>query len=136
MQCIHRIRKASIEAACHGLEQLITVRLLPDSSAVRGADDPIQTWIEKSCVTYALFATSRPDTARSFAIEGLGSILDAVAQRNTISVFSAKATHAAQTLIWKAAGSPDSEIEAGWCSLLRHPLFDSAGQGNKAKIGR
>lgn len=40
--------------------------------------------------------------------------------------FSAKATHAIQTLLWKA----------GWNSLLCHSVFENAGPINKARIGR
>ncbi|KAI7215800.1 hypothetical protein KC333_g5221 [Hortaea werneckii] len=49
---------------------------------------------------------------------------------------SAKATHAAQTLIWKNADRHGSQTAESWLRLLQHPMFDSAGLLNKAKIWR
>lgn len=135
MQSIHRVRKASVETACNALGELITVRLLPDMSAVQQTENSLPNWVEKTCVTYTLFATSDPEAARKFALSGLENALNAIAQHSN-TTFSSKATHAAQTLIWKAAGAADTDTADRWCALLRHPLFDSAGQANKARIGR
>ena len=135
MQSIHRVRHVSLEAACHAIWKLVTTRLLPDLSAASETEVIFQTWIEKACVTYTLFATSSIDATSDFVIAGLEDTLNAVVQRSN-TAFSPKATHAAQALIWKAAGTADPDTGDRWCRLLRHPLFDGAGQVNKARVGR
>ena len=117
------------------LGELIVTRLLPDASANAAAEETSRLRVEKSCVTYTLYATSDPAAAWSFAIDGLQGILDAIVQRMEDGL-SAKATHAAQSLMWRVAGTAGQEIADRWFSLLRHPLFDGAGQINKARIGR
>ena len=135
MRAIHRIQRVNTQVALDALAELTTTRLLTDVPADRDADTPLQDRVEKVCVTYVLFATTAPGAASFQAIDGLLATLDAVAQRSK-KPFTAKATHAAQTLLWKAAGAAESEIADRWCIILRHPLFESAGHINKARIGR
>ena len=135
MQAVHQVRRMNVEIACQALAELMATRLLPDLSAGEEATGAIQTYVEKACVTYTLFATSDPESARDFAISGLSSLFDAISESSYNSL-SARATHAAQTLIWKATGAADCESADKWCNLLRHPLFHSAGKVNKARIGR
>lgn len=135
MRAIHRVRKISAEVACDALGELIESRLLPDVSAASGSRDGLQDWIEKACVTYTHFAASISDAAYDHIIDRLGSVFDAVAKQSG-TTFSPRATHAIQALIWKAVGIAEHGNAEAWCSLLRHSLFDSAGQVNKARIGR
>lgn len=135
MQSVHRVRKIHPEIACHALSELITSRLLPDLTATQKTESGLHSWVEKSCVTYTLFATSNIEGNRNFAIDGLEHVLNAIMQRFSNSL-SPKATHAAQALIWKAAGDAGADTAQRWCSLLQHPLFNGAGNVNKAKIGR
>lgn len=138
MTRIHWVRKRDLEVACSALAELVKKRLVPDPTA-----DPIdqsqmslvQSRIEKVCVTYTLFATSDAAASSISAIGGLQATLDSIAQRSDMT-FSAKATHAVQALVWKTATTPDSASTETWYALLRHPLFNGAGQANKAKIGR
>lgn len=135
MQATHRARRVSVELACHGLGELITARLLEDLPHDGDAGSSIPDYIEKACVTYALFATSGPESAPLFVIDGLQKTLDMIVKRSSRAM-SPKATHATQSLIWKAASAADPDAADRWCDLLRHPLFDGAGQINKARIGR
>ncbi|KAM3419440.1 hypothetical protein BST61_g5366 [Cercospora zeina] len=63
-------------------------------------------------------------------------VLPEMIQQQQCESFATKATHAAQTLIWKATDGTDSEIARSCCQLLRHPLFGNAGHVNKGRIGR
>jgi hypothetical protein len=134
MHTIHRAHKVSIEVACSALQQLITNRLLNDLPQDGYVQNCTLEHIEKACVTYVHFASSDPRGGLS-TIDGLQAVLYVVVQRSG-KVISAKATHAAQTLIWKAAGAGDPKMADRWCRLLRHPVFDGAGHINKAKIAR
>jgi len=91
--------------------------------------------VEKAAVTYVLFATTADDLPEQDTLASIRSILDDVAF-HTKRTLSAKATHAAQTLVWKRAGALNGDYVDDWCRLLRHVVFESAGQMNKARIGR
>lgn len=134
MQTIHRARKVSLHAACEILRQFVTKRLLSNLSQVGNLENIDIDRIEKACITYVHFVTSDSNASHS-SIDGIHQTLNVLAQRSGRPI-SPKSTHAAQTLIWKAAGSSDSEIAHRWCGLLSHPVFDGAGQINKARIGR
>ncbi|KAK3696048.1 sporulation-specific protein 22 [Vermiconidia calcicola] len=135
MRAIQKVRKISAEVACHALGELIVSRLLPDVPAASNSRDGLQGWIEKACVTYAHFAASISVATYGQVIDRLGSVFDAVAKQSR-TTFSPRATHAIQALIWKAMASAEHGNADALCSLLRHPLFESAGQVNKAMIGR
>lgn len=135
MQTIHRARKVSLETACDALRHFITKRLINDLSRDEHTEDSHFEYVEKACVTLVHFCSSNSSVADQASIDGLKEALDSVA-RHCGRALSAKATHAAQTLIWKASSASESGITDRWCSLLRHPLFDSAGHVNKARIGR
>ena len=135
MQTIHRVRKVDVDAACLALGKLISGRMPPNIAADQSNAPPIQDYLERACISQVLFATSSPGVARQFAIDQLHQTFNAIVQRSN-SLFSPQATHAAQTLIWKAAAASDPDTAERWFVLLRHPLFDGAGQVNKARIGR
>ncbi len=135
MQAIHRAGKGSPEIAFGALEQLITARLVPDMSATDDADEPVQAWTEKACVTLTLLTTKNVALGFQPAKERLQRAFTSVASRAG-GGFSAKATHAMQTLIWKTMTNMTPADAEHWCGLLRHPLFNGAGHINKARIGR
>ena len=132
MKSIHRVRKVSLSVACHALGEFITERLLPNLTE---ENDAISTWIEKSCVTYTLFVTSDSQDTQNLSVQWLQGTYDAIAQALN-GPLPPRATHATQALIWKAAGVNYTELADKLHELLRHPLFNSAGQVNKAKISR
>ena len=134
MQTIHRARRVSAETACNAIRRLITERLLQDLTDEGDTGSSNIDYMEKACVTYTLFASTDLRESRA-ATDALRNTLDAVVQRRN-NVLSPKATHAAQTLMWKAVGASDPETAEVWCTLLRHPLFEAAGQTNKARIAR
>lgn len=135
MKCINRVRKTSLWAACNALRTLITTRLLPDLVINGTPDATMLVWLEKSCVTHTFYVTKDAQEVLEVAVDCLRTVYDAIAQVLN-GPFPARATHAMQALIWSAVGGNDPKIADTWLQMLRHPLFDSAGQTNKAKIGR
>ena len=91
-------------------------------------------YVETACVTMTLFVSTDKDTDGD-DVDQLDQTFDSIVQLGG-NALSAKATHATQTLIWKASGMCNANLADKWCVLLRHPLFDNAGQINKARIGR
>jgi len=138
MQTVHKAKRHSPECAVSALGLFIAHRLLPDISPGLDPASPPLDRLEKAVVTYVLFATTCNELAPDKAIVETRNLLDALANHGQTTL-SSKATHAAQTLIWKAAGnsgSEASEAAEGWYRTLWHPVFDNAGQMNKAKIAR
>ncbi|KAK6396127.1 hypothetical protein LTR65_010237 [Meristemomyces frigidus] len=135
MQTINKARRISGHCALTALNELITLRLLSDILPDAQEESVSRDRLEKATVSYVLFATTQDEASPTQTIAGLQTLFDTVIKRSN-SALSAKATHAAQTLIWKTAGAPRADIADEWCKLLRHPIFDSAGQLNKARIGR
>lgn len=135
MQTIHKAKRHSTSCALAALQQLCTARLAPDLAASPQSDQTTLQRIEKAAITYIVFATSESGLSPTEATSGLQQMLDELITRSNVP-FSAKATHAAQTLIWKTAGNCELSVTEDWLRLLRHPIFDSAGQLNKARIGR
>jgi len=126
--------RRAVELACNALTMLIRTRILPECTDSTNATPADYDRLEKACVTLTLFATSAQQPLKSALMAQLRDLLEDV-HRNTGNPLSAKAVHAMQTLIWKTANGPDPCSEA-WLSLLRRPIFDGAGQVNKARIGR
>ncbi|KAF2497692.1 SPO22-domain-containing protein [Lophium mytilinum] len=128
MHHVYKLKSQSNTTACKILDDLIRIRLF-------GADN--QDWVEKATITRTWITTKDPNAEDMF--EGLRDIFDEVS-RHTKTTFSAPATHAAQTLIWKQIESTYSQNEyqssEAWCALAVHDLFDKAGESNKAKIAR
>lgn len=135
MQAIRRARKWSSSIACHTIAQLIDKRLLSELTANDEMQNASQIRVEKSCVTLTYFVTTDPAFAHSVGIDVLQNSFSAISQCKGLD-FTPKATHATQTLIWRAAGNVELALSGRWYALLRHPLFKNAGQTNKAKIER
>lgn len=95
------------------------------------------TWIEKVVITHIWISTS--DVHAENALEQLQHMFDTVMQDSEIS-FSAPATHAAQTLLWKKVEETSAQDQydaaEAWCRLCLHSLLEKAGAQNKIKIAR
>lgn len=111
------------------LKTFICHRLCVELRSSTEEDTVMQTWLEKAIVTYIMFATSPPATVNIAMIKQL---LDDVNSTQHVQ-FSVKATHAAQTLLWKTTGNLDTWAS---CQVLQHPLFSNAGHLNKVRISR
>lgn len=133
VQAIHRVRKRSAQAARDLLNTLIHSRLLPITITGDDTNEADRNRLEKACVTFVLFAVDEADIQPS--LEQLQAFLDTITQELAVNL-SARAVHAMQTLIWKASGHADLSTAPAWLQVLRHPAFNSAGQVNKATIGR
>lgn len=132
------LRKASAQScptALHALRVLICNRLLTAVQDDMTGGNAAQVWLEKASIAYILFHTRAPDFAPHTSSDDLQDLFDSLSNALGLS-FSAKATHAGQTLMWKAIGKSNAVQVFGWCQLLRHPLFENAGHVNKARIGR
>lgn len=132
MQAIHKLRRIDTLLALSALYDLAEARLLPSISVKDNVESEYVSWLEKVVITFFHFSTTWATEVQAGLVDQARDLLDAVHQV-TRKPLSAKATHAAQTLIWKRAGGDATD---GWWSLLNHPAFESAGQLNKAKIGR
>ncbi|KAK0875733.1 sporulation-specific protein 22 [Friedmanniomyces endolithicus] len=135
MQTVNKLRRISLHSALVGLTDFITTRLLPDCVPDDAVDERRSDRLERAIVTYVIFVTTSDELPARDTAAGVKFILDEVSHRTTRTL-SARATHAAQTLIWKKTGAADAESSDEWCQLLRHAVFESAGHMNKAKIGR
>ena len=135
MQTVHKLRHISARSALSALQFLVKGRLLHDLAADEGPNSAGIYRLEVAIVNYLLFATSSSDLPPEEVVADAKSLLDAVSDWDKRPL-SAKATHAAQTLIWKCAGNPSDAASILWTKMLQHPVFDSAGQLNKARIGR
>jgi len=134
MQTIHKARRYSQRCASTTLLEIIEHRLIQDIATSDGPDNPARDRLEKAIVTFVLFMTTQCEQVPDSQLAETCALFDMLSQ-NKIDL-SPKATHAAQTLIWGAAGTSNPEISSEWCTTLLHPVFDRAGQVNKARIGR
>ncbi|KAK5116066.1 hypothetical protein LTR85_009348 [Meristemomyces frigidus] len=127
--------RISGHCALTALNELITTRLLPDFLPDTQPESVSRDRLEKATVSYVLFATTQQEAPPVEMTDDLQTLFDTFVGRSN-SALSAKATHASQTLIWKTVSGSHTDAAAEWSKLLRHPIFDSAGQLNKARIGR
>ncbi|KAH0269856.1 SPO22-domain-containing protein, partial [Aureobasidium melanogenum] len=115
--------------ACQTLD-LMLYRLLEQSSIV-------QPWIEK-IVVMRLYICSLSLHARDH-LPSLENLFEDIAMKAGTKL-GPEATHASQSLIWKAVTTlqqSQNEDEASrWCSLANHNIFASSGEMNKAKLSR
>lgn len=123
------------DVAIAALQTFILERLLPEVSSVHSVLDQVNEWLEKASITYTLYATTRMVSSGESLVDGLTLLFDSL-HEHAAARFTSKATHAAQTLIWKATSLPDFTVAQQCCLLLRHPLFDNAGNINKGRIAR
>lgn len=134
MHSVCKIKKISLNHALGAIEQLATIRLLPDLDAVMDSDQ-VKSWLEKAIVTYTSFCTASTDSPSPDAAQRMSTFFDHLLQQAS-DLLSPKATHAMQALIWKASnGSQGSDAEV-WLDVLQHSLFVSVGASNKARISR
>ncbi|KAH8730487.1 meiosis protein SPO22/ZIP4 like-domain-containing protein [Phaeosphaeriaceae sp. PMI808] len=128
MHHIHKLKEYNSITACKILDDLIETRLFQEEN---------QTWIEKAVITRIWVVTTTVVTDNNF--EKLQEVLDAVSQKSK-APFSAPATHAAQTLLWKLVESAASQGQFAaaeeWCRICLHSIFEKAGAFNKAKVSR
>ncbi|KAG9644000.1 SPO22-domain-containing protein, partial [Aureobasidium melanogenum] len=115
--------------ACQTLDLLLS-RLLEQSSV-------IQTWLEK-IVVMRLYICSLSLHVQDH-LPTLENLFEDIATRNGTKL-GPEATHASQSLIWKAVTtlqqSQNEDEAARWCSLANHYIFASSGEINKAKLSR
>ncbi|KAI7348606.1 SPO22-domain-containing protein [Hortaea werneckii] len=135
MQAIHQAKRYNTMCALTALKHLASDRLVADVADFSESNAMTLDRIERTVVTYSLFATTSNDIDAVEAIDSFHDLLE-VLYRHMKTPLSAKATHAAQTLIWKNADRHGLQAAENWQKLLQHPMFDSAGLLNKAKIWR
>jgi hypothetical protein len=98
-------------------------------------ENSIQIYLEKACVTYVFVTATDLGSISVAEIDELEKTFTVIARKSKHGLSQA-ATHAAQTLMWKAVGMSTPDMAERWLGLLRHPLFDNAGHINKARVGR
>ncbi|EKG11028.1 Tetratricopeptide-like helical [Macrophomina phaseolina MS6] len=129
MHHVHKIKGKSSEMAGKILEKFIQTRILTQENA---------QWIEKVVVTQLWISLESVESATNQPCEKTLDLLNLVLQNSR--PFNAPATHAAQTLLWKRIeimyGQGKYDETEAWCSISLHPLFEKAGDLNKAKIAR
>ncbi|PSN68963.1 SPO22-domain-containing protein [Corynespora cassiicola Philippines] len=127
MHHVHKLKDHSDTAACGVLVDLLETRLFRDE---------YQAWIERAVVTYIWIKVTG---AEEKMIGDTQELLDKVLM-HTKDIFSAPATHAAQTLLWKRVEALHSQgnhaTAEAWCRICLHQLFDKAGEQNKSRISR
>ncbi|KAK6002464.1 hypothetical protein QM012_002102 [Aureobasidium pullulans] len=115
--------------ACQTLDVLLS-RLIEQSSIV-------QAWVEKIVVIRLHICSLSLHVQDHFP--RLENLFEDIANRNGTKL-SPEATHASQSLIWKAVTalqqSRNEDEAARWCSLAHHKIFNSFGEINKAKLLR
>lgn len=129
---IHALLKMSPTKACDCLDTLISKRLL---------DLDNQEWLEQTFVTrlWFIIQSQNYDINEGPTLEALRELLDTMA-RQLPKPLSAKATHAAQILLWKVSDmlytKQKYESACNWCRVALHMVFDKSGDMNHAKIAR
>ncbi|KAK4996267.1 sporulation-specific protein 22 [Elasticomyces elasticus] len=129
MHHVHKLKDhQSSELACKALDEFIVTRLCEPTSA---------RWLEKATITRIWIGTS--GTTDEVAFLPLSKIYDSIVQ-NYANPFSAQATHAAQTLMWKRIEASSAQksynIAESWCRLAQHQIFARAGEVNKTILAR
>ncbi|KAL7275567.1 sporulation-specific protein 22 [Rhizina undulata] len=124
------VSKKSTRLACDCLDELLTKRLLSWEN-----DD----WIEKSFVTRLWVTVQDPSSHEEAVLTALQKLLDSMTKQ-LARPFSAKATHAAQILLWKVTeafyAQEKYQTAISWCKTALHPIFNRSGELNSAKIAR
>ncbi|KAF2017110.1 SPO22-domain-containing protein [Aaosphaeria arxii CBS 175.79] len=128
LHCIHQLKSKSPASACMALNNLINSRLLREEN---------QTWIERAVIMRIWMGT--PDCTAEKQHEQLQVLLDVVSD-NMKQPFSAPATHAAQTLLWKqveaACAQENWSLAEAWCHICLQRIFSTSGEVNRSKIAR
>ncbi|ORY11635.1 meiosis protein SPO22/ZIP4 like-domain-containing protein [Clohesyomyces aquaticus] len=128
MHHVHRLKSCSQETSSKILDDLIQLRLFQEEN---------QNWIEKALVTRIWVGTT--GSGIQDTLDTLQDLFESI-MRQTMYSLSAAATHAAHTLLWKRVEATYSQEQFAltelWCNLCLHPIFEKAGELNKAKIAR
>ncbi|KAI5369758.1 putative meiosis specific protein Spo22/ZIP4/TEX11 [Septoria linicola] len=135
LQTARKANETAPETTLSALRMLILQRILPEATNLHSEAGHIYEWLEKATITYAMYVTTHMVTTGTDYVSDLTSLFDAI-EKIGAALFSAKATHAAQTLLWRATNGPNDAAARICCRLLRHPLFENSGYVNKARIGR
>lgn len=122
--------KKDIMKACECLDLFIGKRLLTLND---------QDMLEQALVTRVWFIIQSSSYENESVIQSLKELLDTMT-RNLQKPLRAKATHAAQILLWKVSDVVYAKLKyyiAGeWCRVALHAIFDKSGDLNHAKIAR
>ncbi|KAF2689190.1 SPO22-domain-containing protein [Lentithecium fluviatile CBS 122367] len=128
MHHIHKLKDHSSHTSCKLIDELIELRLFRDEK---------EAWVEKAVIT-RVWISCTTHVAED-TLDQLQELFDSVT-RNMKGPFSAQATHAAQTLLWKKVDETYSQEQytatEAWCRICLHTLFEKAGDVNKSKIAR
>ncbi|KAF2225046.1 meiosis protein SPO22/ZIP4 like-domain-containing protein [Elsinoe ampelina] len=128
MHHIQKLHSLSPTMAQQSLETLISTRLFEHGE---------MDMIEKATVMRTWSAVQAASDGS--AAESLNKVLNDISS-SISQVFSEEATHAAQTLLWKAietvSEANQSEVAERWCRLSAHKLFTKAGESNKSILTR
>lgn len=135
MQVTTKACEWSQASAVSTLSSFISQRLLPHLADSQPGESAADSWLEKALVTYVKFAASQNRESCDAMLADALELFDRIHNQGHL-ILSSKATHAAQTLLWKASSDSKFPAASDWSRLLQHRLFDNAGQCNKARIGR
>lgn len=135
MQTLRKAEQLVGGTALRALGEFICDRILPEVRAAHAKEPQIVEWLEKATITFILTATTSKEVSFVAQYPALKEILDRITQANGVQ-FSTRATHAAQTLLWKATGGLNEPIPFECCKLLQHQVFELSGHMNKSRIGR
>lgn len=122
--------KKDVARACECLDMLICNRLLSLNE---------QDLLEQAFVTRIWFIIQSNSYENEKVIHALKELLDTMT-KSLQKPLGAKATHAAQILLWKVSdvlyAKTRYEVASQWCRVALHGIFDKAGDLNHAKIAR
>ncbi|KAG8627159.1 hypothetical protein KVT40_004642 [Elsinoe batatas] len=128
MYHIQKLHSLSPMMAQQSLETLMSTRLYEHGE---------MDMIEKATVMRTWSAVQSASDESS--AEALHRVLEDVSS-SVRDVFGEEATHAAQTLLWKAIETASAanhfEDAERWCRLSAHKVFTKAGESNKSKLAR
>ncbi|KAI4848171.1 hypothetical protein E4T45_06456, partial [Aureobasidium sp. EXF-8846] len=124
---------------CGALNKIVRGAMLSDGTfkSLLGQPSITQAWIEKIVVT-RVWISSLSTQVQDHPSK-LGNLFDDIAHTNGTRL-GPEATHASQSLIWKAVTALQQAAKedeaARWCGLANHEIFASSGELNKAKLLR
>jgi hypothetical protein len=128
MHHLHKLRNVDPKATCKALDDFLTIRLFEHEK---------EEYIERAAVMRIWVTTTALEAVDM--LPSLQHFLEILSKNLTVP-FSAAATHAAQTLLWKVIESHIAQKRYDTaltiCRLANHPVFSKCGEGNKAKLGR
>lgn len=122
---VHALAKLDVGLACRSADSLI-FRVLEQQDRVE------QTFVTRLWITVQ-------SVAQDNLAQPLLELLDAMTKK-LAKPLGAKATHAAQILLWKVSetffAQKKYDLASLWCRIALHLVFDRSGELNCAKIAR